>query len=116
MPKYYPTLFITGGIAGAILFMIVSFSAGWIVTSGRSDATVKESSEQAVVDSLVPICVHQFRGQADNAAQLDTLRGMDEWKREDFVQDKGWSTMPGSESPAAGVARECAAFLTKKTS
>jgi hypothetical protein len=73
-------------------------------------------SEQAVVDQLALICLHQFRSQADNVSKLSTLRGMEQWKREDFVSDQGWSTMPGSDSPAAGVARECAKRLSEATS
>ena len=116
MPKIYPIVFVIGGITGAILFMAVSFSLGWVVSSGRAHATAQETSEKAVIDHLVPICLHQFRAQADSASKLDALRGLDRWKREDFVRDQGWSTMPGSDSPAAGVARECAARLAETAS
>lgn len=116
MPKAYPVLFVIGGIAGIVLFVAVSFSLGWVVTSGRAEMTAKETSEQAVLENLVPICVHQFRAEADSATQLDTLRKMEEWKREDFVSKRGWSTMPGSDSPAADVARACAVSLLKEAS
>jgi len=96
--------------------MVVSFSLGWIVTSGRAYANAEETSQQAVLNSLVPICVYQFRAEADSAAQLETLRKMDEWKRGDFVNEHGWSTMPGSDSPAAGLASECAQSLLKNSS
>jgi len=116
MPKKYPILFALGGVFGAILFMAVSFSLGWVVTSGRAHATAKETSEQAVIDQLVPICVHQFRSQPDSADKLDKLLGLDQWKREDFVREQGWSTMPGSDSSVHGVARECAARLAESAS
>lgn len=116
MPKIYPIVFMLGGVTGVILFMAVSLSLGWVVTSGRANATVKETSQQAVIDQLVPICLHQFRGQADSASKLDTLRHLEQWKREDFVRDQGWSTMPGSKSSVAGVARECAARLAETAS
>lgn len=116
MFKGQTMLFVFGGVVGAIMLTIGSFSMGWVVTSGRAEATTKEMSDQAVVDQLVPICMHQFQNQADNAGKLSTLRGMEQWKREDFVSDQGWSTMPGSESPAAGVSRECAKRLSETTS
>lgn len=116
MSKNQTILFLFGGVVGAVLLAIGSFSMGWVVTSGRADATTKEMSEQAVIDQLVPICLHQFRGQADNAGKLGTLRGLDQWKREDFVRDQGWSTMPGSDSSTDGVARECAKRLSEATS
>jgi hypothetical protein len=107
------TPFLLGGATGAILVVLVSFAMGWVVTSGRAHATAKEMSEQAVKDQLVPTCLYQFRSQADSASKLDTLRGLGEWKREGFVTDQGWATMPGSDAPAVGVARECAARLSK---
>jgi hypothetical protein len=105
--------FLLSGVAGAILVAIVSFAMGWVVTGGRAHQIAKETSEQAVKDHLVPTCLYQFRSQADSASKLETLRGMGEWKREGFVADQGWATMPGSDAPAVGVARECAARLSK---
>jgi hypothetical protein len=105
--------FLFSGIAGAILVVTVSIAMGWIVTSGRAHATAEEMSEQAVKDQLVPTCLHQFHSQADSASKLETLRGLGQWKREGFVTDQGWATMPGSDAPAVGVARECAARLSK---
>jgi hypothetical protein len=107
------TPFLLGGIAGAILIVIVSFAMGWVVTSGRAHATAKQMSEKAVKDELVPSCLHQFHSQADSASKLDTLRGLGKWEREGFVTDEGWATMPGRDAPAVGVARECAARLSE---
>jgi len=116
MPKIYPIVFSLGGVFGAILFIAVSFSFGWVVTSGRAYATAKETSEQAVIDHLVPICLYQFRSQPDSADKLAKLSSLEQWKREDFVREQGWSTMPGSESSVEGVAKECAARLAESAS
>lgn len=116
MPKAYPVLFVIGGITGIVLFMAISLSMGWVVTSGRAHETAEETSEQAVINSLVPICVYQFRAEADSATELQTLRKMDKWKRGDFVKEHGWSTMPGSDSPAEGLGSECAQSILKKSS
>jgi hypothetical protein len=91
--------FLLGVVTGAILVGMVSFPMGWVVTSGRAQATAKEMSQQAVKDHLVPTCLHQFQSHADSASKLDTLRGLGKWKREGFVTDQGWATMPGSGTP-----------------
>lgn len=116
MSKNQAMLFLFGGFVGAVLLTIGSFSMGWVVTSGLANATTKEMSEQAVIDQLVPICLHQSRNEADNAGKIDALRGLEQWKREDFVNDQGWATMPGSDSPAAGVGRECGKRLVEAVS
>ncbi len=70
-------------------------------------------SGQAVQNQLAPICVHQFNEQANRTNRLEALRKLAEWKREKFVDDGGWATMPGSDSSVSGVARLCAANLIK---
>jgi len=105
--------FLFGAAVGAIALITTGFSMGWVVTSGSARATAALMSERAVKDQLVPICVHQFRFEADSASKLAKLRDLGEWQREGFVKAEGWATMPGSNSPAAGVARECAARISE---
>lgn len=111
--KQYAKPFLFGAAVGALVLMTVGFSMGWVVTSGSASATATQLSERAVKDQLVPICVHQFSFEADSASKLVKLRGMGEWQREGFVKAEGWATMPGSDSPATGVARECAARISE---
>ncbi|MBT5108104.1 MAG: hypothetical protein HOM25_05450 [Rhodospirillaceae bacterium] len=111
MSKIFNVPHILSGAVGAALIMVLSFSMGWVVTDGLAKTNAKNVSHQAVKDQLVPICVHQFNQQADTANKLTALRGMAEYQREQFVGKQGWATMPGSNTPATGVARECAAKL-----
>lgn len=112
MNKKFMTPFLFGGATGAIVIMIFSFSMGWIVTSGSARATASEIAAEAVKNQLVPICVHQFKAQSDSVSQLDALRELGQWEREGYVTERGWATMPGSDTAANGVARECALQLT----
>ena len=116
MSKKQTQVFLFGGVAGALLFAVLGFSMGWVVTSGHANAMAAEMSSEAVKNQLVPICVHQFDGQADRAGQLVALRGLGQWEREGFVSEHGWATMPGSAAPESGVARACAAHLTQPAS
>lgn len=116
MSKKQGWIFLFGGATGGLLFAILGFSMGWIVTSGHASATVAEMSAEAVKDQLVPICVYQFDGQADRDGQLKKLLSLGKWEREGFVTEHGWATMPGSDSPASGVARACAERLSQASS
>ena len=97
-----------GAVAGAILVLIAAFWTGWVVTSSSAQEMAEQKSEQAVLASLAPICVEQFGQAANGQASLAQLKATDSWKRAELVEAKGWATMPGSESPTRGIARECA--------
>lgn len=97
-------------IVAAFLLIAVGFSwfgipgFGW-VTGGGADRMV----QAAVTGRLVPICVAQAR-QAPTA-DLVALKATGMWERRDFVEEKGWATMPGSSSPETGVATPCVEAL-----
>ena len=105
------SVFAIGATLGAVAIMILSLSMGWVVTSGLAKTSAKDMSQSAVIDSLVPICMHQFKAHESAANSLVALKKMETWEREGYVSDKGWATMPGSSTPARGVARECASRL-----
>ncbi len=110
------TPYVLGGFIGTAFAMILSFSMGWIITSGAASANVSEASAQAVKAALVPVCVHQFNAQADAAEKLAALRELGQWKREEFLTEAGLASMPGSDSTVRGVARDCAEQLIEAKS
>ncbi len=73
---------------------------GW-VTHGGANRMV----QSAVIDRLVPICIAQARRAPEG--DLKALEATGRWERRDFVEAKGWATMPGSSSPETGVATPC---------
>ena len=103
--------FVWGMVVGAIVLLIVIFSAGWVVTSSSAQAKAEEMAEEAVVNRLAPICVAQFLQDPKWEERLKELKEKDSWERGDYVKKTGWATMPGAESPARGVADECARRL-----
>ena len=103
--------FVWGIVVGAIVLLIVIFSAGWVVTSGSAQEKAEEMAEKAVVDHLAPICVVQFQQDPNKEERLKELKEKSSWERGDYVKESGWATMPGAESPARGVADECASRL-----
>jgi len=103
--------FVWGIVVGAIVLLIVIFSAGWVVTSGSAQEKAEEMTEKAVVDQLAPICVTQFLKDPNREERLKELKEKSYWARGDYVKESGWATMPGAESPARGVADQCASLL-----
>ena len=103
--------FLWGVGVGAIVLLIVIFSAGWVVTSGSSQANAEEMAEDAVLNRLAPIAVVQFMQDPNKEERLKELKELDSWKRGDYVKEKGWATMPGEKEPDSRVADECARRL-----
>jgi len=103
--------FVWGMVVGVIVLLIVIFSTGWLVTSGSAQAKAEEMAEKAIIDQLAPICVAQFLQDPNREERLKELKEKSSWEQGDYVEKTGWATMPGAESPARGVADECARRL-----
>ncbi|MGE0237519.1 MAG: hypothetical protein AB7F09_18485 [Parvibaculaceae bacterium] len=104
-----------GGVAGAVVFTIIGFSAGWVVTSASAEKMAKDQGEKAALAALAPICVAQFKSQSQDmqTTQLAALEKESSYKRGDYVEKQGWATLPGSEKPNDDVADACAVELMK---
>jgi hypothetical protein len=107
-----------GAVAGAVVIAIIGFSAGWVVTSGSAHEMAEQQGEKAVIAALTPICVAQFKSQAQDVrtTKLAALKGESSWARGDFVEKQGWATMPGAKEPEDEVAGACATELMKLAS
>ena len=111
MKKEYVKPFVMGMVVGAIVLLIVIFSAGWVVTSGSARAKAEEMAKEAVVNRLAPICVEQFLKDPNKEERLKELKTIDSWERGKYVQKQGWATIPGEKEPESKVAEECARRL-----
>jgi hypothetical protein len=108
MKKEYIKPFALGLGVGAVVLLIVIFSAGWVVTSGSAEAQAKVIAQEAVIAHLAPIAVAQFMQDPNREERFKELKELDSWKRGEYVQKQGWVTMPGSESPYAQIDYEVA--------
>ena len=102
-----------GVLVGAVGYAIVAFSAGWIVTSQSATDMADRQSDAAVVASLTPICVAQFKTAGEEKVHVAALGKEDSWERGTYVAKQGWATMPGSAKPNNAVADACAEKLMK---
>ena len=99
---------VQGVAIGAIVLLIVIFWTGWVVTSSKAEVQGKDMAKAAVIEALVPICVEQFAQDPNKAERLEALKEKSSYQRDNYVEEMGWATMPGAESPVRGVADACA--------
>ena len=100
---------LVGGIAiGAIALLIIVFWTGWVVKSSSAELQGKDMAKAAVIEALTPICVQQYLQDPNKVERLEELKTKRSYLRGDYVEEIGWATMPGAESPVRGVADACA--------
>src|ERR1700741_3241607 len=82
--KKYPSLKpgIWGAVIGAVAISVIGFSYfGWTLGS-TAERMAKERAQTAVVSALAPICVENFRHQADSASRLVEFKKVSSsWER-----------------------------------
>jgi len=82
------------------------------VTSATASQMAVKTSEDAVVESLAPICVAQANQDSLKAQKLEELKGLATTsKRANFIKDQGWAIMPGRTTADNKVVAECARQL-----
>jgi hypothetical protein len=99
---------------GAIVLLIVIFSAGWVVTSGTAKSEAEVMAADAVMGRLAPIAIAQFMQDPNKQECLREMKKLKTWgenSRSDYVQKQGWATMPGDKEPDRQVADEVARRL-----
>lgn len=107
--------FLWGAAVGAITLAVVGFNWGGWVTGGTAEKLAGARADEAIVSSLVPICVAQFQKSPEARGRLTALKQVKSWEQGDYVSSGGWATMPGSVStePNRLVAQACAEALSK---
>ena len=100
-----------GALGGAIILAIVGFAWGGWVTGGTAQEMAEQKAENAVVDRLAPICVEQFNQDSEKDQKLKELKETDTWKRDDYVAEQGWATMPGEKEFDRKIADKCAEMI-----
>ena len=100
--------YIWGVVSGAVALLIVIFWTGWVVTSSTAETEGKQMAKEAVQENLVPICVEQYLQDPNKVERFAELKEKSSYQRDDYVEEIGWATMPGSESSVRGIADKCA--------
>lgn len=100
-------------LMAAIATMVVGFGWGGWVTGSTSQAAAIESGDAARGELASTICVERFNSAPDAAAKLVALKAItDSYKRQQFIEEGGWATMPGQKSSGRRAAAGCATALS----
>jgi hypothetical protein len=113
--KFPPSLKpgIWGAVIGAAVISVLGFSTfGWTL-GGTAERLARERAQTAVVDVLTPICVERFHQQTDASAKLTEFNKTPTWKRRSIIEEGGWATVPGTNTPNSAVASACAERLAR---
>jgi hypothetical protein len=113
--KFPPSLKpgIWGAVIGAAAISVLGFSTfGWTL-GGTAERLARERAQIAVVDALTPICVERFHQQTDASAKLTEFNKTPTWKRRSIIEEGGWATVPGTNTPNSAVASACAERLAR---
>jgi len=100
--------------ACVVATMVVGFNWGGWELGGKARAATEAAVATARAELVSVICVERFARAPDAAAKLASLKEVDSWKRDTFIQDGGWATLAGLDTPVAGAAELCARQLMEK--
>jgi len=104
-----PTLW--GIVIGALLLAIGgSYWPGYSIES-KIKVRVAEHETAALVRVLAPVCAEKFNKGPDLAARTAEFKGVDSWKRDQFMVDKKYVIMTGNTATNVAVGDACANLL-----
>jgi hypothetical protein len=103
---------ILGALFGAGAAIGIGFWQGGWYSAASADHLVEMKTKAAVVDALVPICIHRSKLDPESAMKITHMKHMvTDYERRDFVMDTGWATMPAGAKPNRDLASACAEAL-----
>ena len=105
--------FIWGAVCGAIAITVIGFGWGGWVTGGTAEQLAAARADEAVVASLVPVCVAQFQKGPKVEASLAALKATETWHQAEFIEKGGWASVPGGGEPHRLVLSGCAEAIGK---
>jgi hypothetical protein len=98
-------------VASVVATLIVGFGWGGWMRDGTAQEMATKAAAGARAELAAAVCLHQFVNGANATTQLASLKGADSWKRDAFIEEGGWVTLPGVEKPVTGAASLCAQQL-----
>jgi hypothetical protein len=98
-------------VGSIVATMVVGFTWGGWVKGGTAQDMASTAATAARAELVAAVCLHSFSNGPDATTKLASLKGTDSWRRDTFIEEGGWVTMPGGTKPVAGAARLCAQQL-----
>jgi hypothetical protein len=94
--------------AGVAATIAIGFLWGGWVTGGSAREMRDAAVEEARAELAAVICVDRFMHSANAGIDLAALKEEDSWRRDNFIEEGGWVTLPGADGPVDDAADLCA--------
>ncbi len=105
------TRLLQGTAFGAVAAIVIGFNWGGWTLGSTAALQAENSSKNAIVAVLAPICADKFQNAVDASTNLENFKKESSYQQAKFVEKGGWAVLPGSDQAGIGVARACAALL-----
>jgi hypothetical protein len=90
-----------------VIPIIVGFTWGGWVTQSAAVRMSEAAGNQARAAVAAAYCVSKFDSAPDAATQLASLKKIESWQRDEFIDKGGWTKLPGEDKPMDGAADLC---------
>ncbi|MHA6732295.1 hypothetical protein [Devosia sp. A369] len=97
----------------AVLTMVIGFTWGGWVTGGSATERAETASEAAVASLGADVCFTRFMAAADVQTSLTAFNDESSFARTKYIDDGGWTTLGGQDTPIRGAAKLCAEQLAE---
>lgn len=95
-------------VATAALTVFIGFKWGGWVTGGSAQEMAAAAASEARIEIAVAGCVDRFGKGQDSRERLAALRKVDSWMRGSYLEEAGWVTPRGMDSPVGNAGGRCA--------
>lgn len=93
--------------------LVAGFTWGGWVTGATANEMAAKSGNDAQAQLAATLCVDRFLAAPDAALTLTKLKAESSWQRSKFIDNGGWVTFAGMDSPVRGAGTLCAAQLAE---
>ncbi|MGZ2461785.1 hypothetical protein [Rhizobium anhuiense] len=107
------TLWAWSIVGASALTMVLGFTLGGWVTTGRANVMRDIAVRDAKADLVAGVCVHNFVTASGAADNLKALQAKSSWQRDDFINEGGWTKIAGIDDTVTNAAEACADQLMK---
>jgi hypothetical protein len=98
---------IGGIIVGAIAATGLTIGTGFSVVKGEAEQMAVDASNKALVEAFADICLARYQEAPDRATHAEALQKLEVYKQREYIDNRRWSVMQGSQSPYRDTADRC---------
>jgi hypothetical protein len=98
-------------VGSVVATVIVGFWFGGWVTGGSASSMSEGAATSARAELAANICVDRFVNDPEFGAELALLKDASRFQRGRLLEEAGWTTLQGTDTPVANAAALCSEML-----